>query len=189
MRIKIIFFAIFFLSLIFFSCSGDKELPKPLGHLRLTYAMPHFTDFAPPCPFTFQVAKFSQIKKKERNCSFNIYYPSLKATIYLTYEPIHQNLNALIDDAEKSVYEPHTSRASYIKPQLIIRPAESVYGTLYELGGNAALNYQFHLTDSTQHFLRGALYFNAYPNPDSLAPAKNYMLKNIEQLMETLVWE
>ncbi|MCT7904957.1 gliding motility-associated lipoprotein GldD [Candidatus Ornithobacterium hominis] len=182
-------FICFFLSLIFFSCSRGKELPKPFGHLRLAYAEPRFSNFEKPCAFKFQVADFSQIKNKERNCSFDIYYPRLKATIYLTYEPINQNLNALIDDAEKSVYEPHTSRASYIKPQLIIRPNEKVYGTLYELGGNAALNYQFHLTDSTQHFLRGALYFNAYPNPDSLAPAKDYMLKNIQHLMETLEWK
>lgn len=180
---------ILFLLIFLWSCNQVETMPKPFGNLRLSYENPVYTKFNTDCPFDFEVADFSIKQNKKEQCSFNIYYPKLKATVYLTYEPIHHNLTELISDAEKSVYEPHTSRASYIKPSLIVREEDKVYGTLYELGGNAALNYQFHITDSTQNFLRGALYFNAYPNPDSLAPAKNYMLSNIKHLMETLKWK
>ena len=40
----------------------------------------------------------------------------------------------------------------------------------FSLKGNTATANQFFVTDSVKHFLRGALYFNATPNEDSLRP-------------------
>ena len=56
---------------------------------------------------------------------------------------------------------------------------------LYKLEGNTASAIQFVLTDSTQYFFRGALYFNAAPNKDSIAPVLQFIEKDIIQLMET----
>ena len=177
----------FFSLILFISCKQDV-MPKPYGNLRLQYTQPEYRVYKGDCPFTFDFEKKALIKNKE-NCQFDIYYPTLKSTIYLTYEPIHNNLPELLKDSEKSVYEPHTAKATYIEPKIIVRENDKVFGTLYELGGDAALNYQFHLTDSTQNFLRGAVYFKAHPNPDSLAPAINYMKQNVMELMETLKWK
>jgi len=70
-----------------------------------------------------------------------------------------------------------------------MNPARNVYGVLYDIKGDAASNIQFIATDSTNHYLRGALYFRAAPNEDSLAPLVKFARKDIEHLIETLRWE
>ena len=60
---------------------------------------------------------------------------------------------------------------------------------MYEITGNAASPYQFIATDSTKHFLRAALYFNVYPNKDSLAPAFKFIKQDIVHLMESIEWK
>ena len=59
----------------------------------------------------------------------------------------------------------------------------------YEVGGNAASQSQFYLTDSTEHFLTGSLYFYAKPNYDSILPAAKYLEKDIRHIMETVKWK
>ena len=54
--------------------------------------------------------------------------------------------------------------------------------------GDAASNVQFFLTDSSQHFLRGALYFFNPPNPDSIAPVLQFVRGDIDHIAQTLVW-
>ena len=167
----------------------DDTIPKPYGNVRLQFPDAEYQDFNTECPFTFEYSTHAIKKTKDSLCAYDIYYPNLKATIYLTFEKIEKDeIRNLIVDAEKAVYEPHTSKAEYIEPKLIVRPKDRVYGTLYELGGESAMNYQFHVTDSVQNFLRGAVYFRSHPKPDSLAPAVDYIRKDVEHLMETLVW-
>jgi len=62
-------------------------------------------------------------------------------------------------------------------------------GNFYEVEGDAASQAQFYLTDSTSHFLTGAIYFEAKPNYDSILPAADYLKRDIRHLMETLKWE
>jgi hypothetical protein len=45
------------------------------------------------------------------------------------------------------------------------------------------------MTDSTNHFLRGALYFNFSPNNDSLRPVIEHLEADIQQLIESLEWK
>ena len=63
-----------------------------------------------------------------------------------------------------------------------------MYGILYDIHGNSASNLQFFVTDSSNHFLRGSLYFNAIPNSDSLQPIKEYIKEDLEVLMESVTW-
>ena len=64
-----------------------------------------------------------------------------------------------------------------------------LYGTTYHLKGqNVASTYQFWLTDSTSHFLRGALYIDVTPNNDSLAPVLTYLQEDIDHLIESVRW-
>jgi gliding motility-associated lipoprotein GldD len=60
---------------------------------------------------------------------------------------------------------------------------------MYEITGNAASHLQFHVTDSTKNFIKGALYFYAKPNYDSILPAVNYIKEDILHLVETLEWK
>lgn len=174
---------------LFVACK-DESIPKPYGNVRLEYAEANYIDFKTECPYIFEYSDRAQKKPKDSLCAYDLYYPKLKATIYLTYEEIgEEGIVSLIRDAEKAVYEPHTTKAEYIEPKLIVRPNEKVYGTLYALGGESAMNYQFHVTDSTKNFLRGAVYFRSHPKPDSLSPALDYIRKDVEHLMETIRWK
>jgi gliding motility-associated lipoprotein GldD len=81
-------------------------------------------------------------------------------------------------------------KASGIKQIVIKDNARKVYGLVYEINGlGTASPYQFYLTDSTRHFLRGALYFDVIPNNDSLAPVITYVKTDIQHLIETLRWK
>ena len=60
---------------------------------------------------------------------------------------------------------------------------------MYEITGNAASQIQFHVTDSTNNFIKGALYFYTKPNYDSVLPAVAYIKEDILQLVETLEWK
>jgi len=59
----------------------------------------------------------------------------------------------------------------------------------YDLKGNVASQSQFYVTDSTRHFLSGALYFETKPNYDSILPAINYIQKDMMHLIESLRWK
>ena len=82
------------------------------------------------------------------------------------------------------------SRASGIRNIAIKDPKRNLYGLIYEINGlGAASPYQFYLTDSTKHFIRGSLYFDVIPNNDSLAPVIDFVKTDIQHLFETFNWK
>ena len=168
--------------------SCDEEvLPKPKGYLSLTYPVQSYASIALERPYTFEVSKNTKIVEQP-NFWMQIKYPLLKASIEITYRPIKNNLNELLKEADKLVYK-HAIKAEGIQTQDFADAQKRVYGTMHEISGNAASQIQFHLTDSTKNFIRGALYFNTKPNYDSILPAVDYIKKDITRLMETLKWK
>ncbi|WP_103914224.1 gliding motility lipoprotein GldD [Halpernia humi] len=183
--LKNIFFACLFLILA--SC-GKKPLPKPSGELRLEYPAPKYQNFTSDCPFTFDYSNFSEIQDGKKKCWYYINYPKMKAKIFITYFPIQNDFNAHTKEAEKLVYE-HTIKASSIDTQSFSYPAKKVYGNFYQLQGETASNIQFYVTDSTKHFVTANLYFNTRPKPDSLAPAVDYIKKDMLHIIDTFKWK
>ncbi len=57
------------------------------------------------------------------------------------------------------------------------------------LSGEVPSQYQFFTTDSVDHFLRGALYFNTATQNDSLQPVIEFVRQDIMRLLNTLQWE
>jgi gliding motility-associated lipoprotein GldD len=112
----------------------------------------------------------------------------MKATIYLTYKSVNGNIDKLLRDAQKLTYE-HVIKADDILEQPFINTEKKVYGMFYRVGGNAATNSQFYLTDSTKHFLTGSVYFYAKPNYDSIMPAADYIKNDMQNLIESLKWK
>ena len=78
-------FVIGVLGLLLFSSCKDEVLPKPASYLRLDYPVAEYANFENKCPFTFEMNS-KAIIKGEKDCSFTISYPKMKATIYLTYK-------------------------------------------------------------------------------------------------------
>jgi hypothetical protein len=164
--LKIWAYALF--GIILLSCQ-DQVVVKPAALLR------------------FDLNEFARPEAKER-CALNLDYPFMGATVYLTYQGVNGDLTQLLSDAQKLTYD-HTIKATEILEQPRVDPQHEVYGMYYQIDGPAASHAQFYLTDSTRHFLTGALYFNTKPNFDSLYPAIHYVRKDIRRIMETLRWQ
>lgn len=179
---------LFYLASIIFtvSCKDDVQ-PKPKAMLRLDYPMAVYTESNMDCPYTFDQNTLSTIKEN-KDCSLVLDYPMMKGSIYLTYKPVNGNLDTLLVDAQKLSYE-HVRKADNIIDQPFVNPDDGVYGMFYEVSGNAASQSQFYVTDSTEHFVTGSLYFYAKPNYDSILPAAMYLQNDIRRIMETLRWE
>ncbi|MAO08939.1 MAG: gliding motility lipoprotein GldD [Alteromonas sp.] len=179
-------FGIFFLLLIFASC-GEDTVVKPSAMLRLQYPLPQYKKVTTNCPYSFEKNLIAQVEQKN-GCAINLNYPQMKATIYLTYQPVRENIEALLKDAQKLTYD-HTAKANEIFEQPRVDSIHKVYGMYYMINGDAATQSQFYVTDSTNHFLKGALYFEVKPNFDSIYPAVKYLRDDIRTLMETISWE
>lgn len=180
------FFVIFVLILMCSSCQ-ENVIIKPKAQLRLEYDKQSYERIVINCPYNFEKNKAAQLKLKE-NCWLNIEYPQLKATLYLTYRKIENNLRPLLQDAQKLTYD-HAIKATSILEQPRIDTINKVYGMFYIINGNAATPSQFYVTDSVNHFVTGALYFNVKPNFDSIYPAIVYLREDVRRLMESIKWD
>ena len=183
-QIVLVLFLIILFAVI--SCK-DNALPKPSSYLSLEYPEAEYAHFENQCPFEFDMNS-AAIIKGGKECQFRINYPKMKATIYLTYKPVSNNLNNLLRDAQKLTFE-HVIKADDIIEQPFLNPNKKVYGMFYKVNGNAATNAQFYVTDSLQHFMTGSIYFYAKPNFDSIMPATSYVQNDMQRLMETLQWK
>lgn len=170
----------------FVSCKKET-IPKPSSFLRLDYPIAEYDHFESDCHYTFNMNSDAIITEKG-NCNFEITYPKMKATIYLTYKPVNKNIDLLLRDAQKLTYE-HVIKADDILEQPYLNPEQRVFGMFYQVDGNAATNTQFYVTDSTKNFVAGAVYFYAKPNFDSIMPAASYIKNDVQNLMESLRWK
>jgi len=187
---------IFFLfAIVFFMSCGNEPMPKPKAFLRLEYPKPQYKEVNTNLPFTFKknsIANKIGVIKSSRNkktLGLEVTYPTIKATIFLTYKKIDaNNLQLLINDAQ-NITQSHARKADAITGQSFGNLEQRVYGMFYEVDGNVASQAQFYVTDSITHFLTGSLYFYVKPNYDSILPAADYLKKDIQHIMETLKWK
>lgn len=180
-----------FLSFFFFVCMScaDDPQPKPKAFLSMEYPVAEYETIQKDCPFVFEKNKWASLKKPagSKNCWLNLNYELLNGTIFITYQPVHNNLDSLLRDAQKLPLQ-HTIKADAIEGDIYTNTYNNTYGMFYEVSGNAASQAQFYLTDSIRHFLTGSIYFNAKPNFDSILPAAQYLKQDMRHLMETLEW-
>ncbi len=168
------------------SCKEDV-LPKPKAQLRLEYPLPMYETIVTDCPYSFDVSGDTDVKINGK-CWVNIDYHKLKASINMTYRPVENNLKELFLEAEKLTFN-HTIKADGISSTPYTNRERKVYGSIFEVTGNAASPIQFHVTDSTNHFITGAVYFDVQPNYDSIRPAINYLQNDIISMIESLEWK
>lgn len=180
---------IYILSLIVLASCSKDPLPKPSGELRLEYPTPEYQKWNADCAYSFEYSKFANLTDAgKKPCWYYLTYPKMKAKVFITYFPIENNFKDHVKEAEKMVYD-HTIRASAIDAQFFEYKDKRVFGNFYELKGQTASNLQFFVTDSTKNFVMGYLYFNSRPKPDSLAPAVEYVKKDLMHLIDTFEWK
>ena len=170
----------------------EVPIPKPAGYLRIDYPQKSWVQFRGDAPFTFEYPAYSVIIADSSKFSepywYNIFYPSFDATIHISYKEVNGNVGDYIEDSRELVYK-HTSRADGIDEILHLDTVNRRFGILYDIRGNVASSIQFFVTDSSSHFIRGALYFNTEPNRDSLNPVIAFIRTDIEHFIETIEWK
>lgn len=178
------------------ACNSNYTI-KPRGYFKIALPKKQYQKFdAAGYPYTFEYPVYANIikdslffeDKPENPYWINIDFPQFGGRIHVSYKEIGKNkFDSLVNDAFTMSYKQHTYRASAIESEAFETP-NGLHGVYFTLKGNAATANQFFITDSTKHFLRGALYFNATPNEDSLRPVNNFLKQDLEHLINTLQW-
>lgn len=183
-------------TLVIFSCN-NPYVPKEKGYQGVKFPAKKYQLFnTPNYPYQFEYPTYAKIDKevnyfgesKKSDAWINIQFPEFNGTIYVSYQKIQKNqLDTLISDTYRFA-NGHASKASYMEDSAFVT-SNGIHGVFFRIGGDVATTYQFFLTDSTQHFFRGALYFNTTPNEDSLAPYNAFLLKDVRQLVNSFRWK
>lgn len=137
----------------------------------------------------------------------NIDFPQYEARIFLSYKFIGGKANykvkmadgtyrdsSGINQFDKMVNDAfnltnkNEAVASSIKDSLMRTP-NNIFGVYFKVGGNAATARQFFLSDTTKNFIRGALYFGATPNADSIKPVQDFLTQDIHHMINTFRWK
>lgn len=179
-----------------FSCNGVYS-PKRRGYFKIDFPPHQYQAFdRPDFPYTFEYPVYAGVVRDssyfdtipENPYWINVDFPRFGARIYISYKQIGPNsFDKLKDDAYKMTFK-HTYKASSIEDSIINTP-NGVSGIFFKVGGNAATATQFFVTDSTHHFLRGALYFDTTPNEDSLKPVNIFLQEDVRHLINTFKWK
>lgn len=194
MMSRIIIFCLLIIAI--YSCNSDYTI-KQKGYFKIDLPEHKYVTFDKPgYPYTFEYPAYSNVvqdstffeDQPENPYWVNIEFPSLNGKIYISYKDVRKNkFDKLVDDAFKLTYK-HTTKATSIKDSLMRTP-NGITGIFFKVGGNAATARQFFITDSTTHFLRGALYFDSTPNADSLEIVNDFLEKDMKHLINTLRWK
>ena len=175
------------------ACDDTNPVPKPSTFLRTEFPEHTYRSYLSPQNFSFSLADLYMPKTFEQaktNYSVQeIDLGPLNGTLFLYYLrlPSKDSLSEIINFANDKVDE-HKIMADKIDFEQIIEPQKRVYGTFFELKGNVATNFQFYLTDSSQHFLRGEILLNCRPNYDSLRPTLQYLKTDLQTLIKSFKW-
>jgi gliding motility-associated lipoprotein GldD len=182
------------LAVFLFSSCEKNYLPKPLGYNRLELPPHEYKTLPDTLPYSFEYSKHARLLDDTTTISerywIEIYYPQLKADVHITYKNLNNDqklLKEFLNDAYVLTAK-HQIKASAID-EVITRTPSGKTAVIAELQGDVPSQFQFTITDSTTNFLRGALYFNTQVNNDSLAPAIDFMKKEMIHLINTVEWK
>jgi gliding motility-associated lipoprotein GldD len=174
--------------------SGCREtiIPRPRGYFRIDLPVRNYLTYNTDCPFTFEYPSYANISYdvgiNPEPCWMNIEFPAFKAKIYISYKSISGNLAEILKESHDFAYS-HSIKADAITEMPWLNRDCRVFGTLFDIKGNTASSVQFFMTDSIKNYLRGALYFAAQPNEDSLSPVIDFLRGDILHMVETLKWK
>jgi gliding motility-associated lipoprotein GldD len=185
---------------------GYFQIPLPQRAYQL------FDD--PSLPYRFEYPAYAKVvqdttyfdNNPENSYWRNIDFPQFKGRIFLSYKNIGgQSLykikqpngvyrdsmginifDKMVDDAF-TLTNKNNVVAQSITDSLIVTK-NGISGVFFKVGGEAATAKQFFLTDSVQHFIRGALYFDVTPNADSLKPVQEFLQADLEHIINTFEW-
>ena len=198
------------------SCNSNYTSKKE-GYFKIDFPKKQYTTFNEPgYPYTFEYPVYARIAKDSSYFAegaknpywINIEFPSFNGTIFVSYKKIGgtsvykvknpdgityrdsvgvNDFHKMVDDSYNLTYK-NDVKAYSIEDSVMHTPND-ITGVFFKVSGNVATAKQFFLTDTTRHFLRGALYFDATPNEDSLRPVNAFLQQDMKHLINTLKWK
>jgi gliding motility-associated lipoprotein GldD len=184
---------LFVISILISSCGSDYS-PKPRAYFKIDLPEKKYQNYSSNCPFSFEFPVYASVipdkNKDAKPCWMDVYYPQFNGRVHLSYQSFstRKQFDSLVEDARTFAFK-HTVKATAIDEAMISYPEKRVYGIYYSIDGNTASSVQFFLTDSTNNYLRGALYFNEQPRLDSIQPVLDFIKKDIDHMIKTFKWQ
>lgn len=195
-----------------FTACNSVYTSKKKGYFHIELPGHEYTSFdRPGFPYTFEYPVYASIVRDstyfdstpENDYWVNIDFPQFGAKIFLSYKIVGgsaiykvkqgdgtykdsagiNHFDNMVNDAF-NLTNKNEVVATSIRDSLFRNP-QGVTGVSFRVGGNAATARQFFFTDTTTHFLRGALYFSATPNADSIRPVQDFLQEDIDHLINT----
>jgi gliding motility-associated lipoprotein GldD len=184
---------LFVISILISSCGSDYS-PKPRAYFKIDLPEKNYQNYSSDCLFSFEFPVYASVipdkNKDAKPCWMDVYYPQFNGRVHLSYQSFstRKQFDSLVEDARTFAFK-HTVKATAIDEAMISYPEKRVYGIYYSIDGNTASSVQFFLTDSTNNYLRGALYFNEQPRLDSIQPVLDFIKKDIDHMIKTFKWQ
>jgi gliding motility-associated lipoprotein GldD len=201
---------------VFFAACNSTYTSKKKGYYKIDLPEHKYVAFdRPGFPYSFDYPAYASIiqystyfdSNPENPYWINIDFPSMGARIFLSYKIIGgkafykikqpdgtykdssapNRFDKMVNDAF-NLTNKNEAVATSIKDSLIYTK-NGISGVYFKVGGNAATARQFYLSDTSTNFLRGALYFDATPNADSLKPVLDFLQADMERLINSFKWK
>jgi gliding motility-associated lipoprotein GldD len=208
------FFSLIVIALIV-SCNSTYTSKKE-GYYKIDFPERAYTTFNDPTyPYTFEYPVYARVDKDSSYFDslsknpywINIDFPSFNGKIFISYKNIggtsvykvkipgggyrdsigKNDFEKMVNDSYNLTYK-NDVKAYSIEDSVMHTP-NGLTGIFFRLSGNVATAKQFFLSDTLHHFLRGALYFDATPNEDSLRPVNAFLQQDMKHIINTMKWK
>lgn len=214
-RLPVAYCILILACLIFTTSCNSPYTSKRNGYYKINFPERKYVKFEnEKFPYSFEYPVYATIEKAadyfdsshDNPYSINIDFPTFHGKIYISYKTVGgksdykiKGANGYKDsagintfdnmkaDAFKLTYK-NDVKAYSIEDSVMHTPA-GLTGIFFRLSGSVATAKQFFMSDTTRHFLRGALYFDATPNEDSLKPVNDFLEEDMKHLINTLQWK
>ncbi|MFN5423687.1 MAG: hypothetical protein ACK5AO_10500 [bacterium] len=206
-----IFGSVFIITLLLLLSCNSNYTPRPKGYHHIDFPERGYQVFDEAgYPYAFEYPVYATISREKDTTGnspywINVDFDQFKARIYISYKSIggksvykiktvdgykdsiiKNTFEGLREESYKMTYK-HSIKASGI----VDSPFVSTFGSsgmYFYVAGEAATSRQFYITDTSRHFLRGALYFDVTPNSDSISVVSDFIEKDMRHLIETFKW-
>ncbi len=204
-----------FLLSFLLSCNSPYTSKKK-GYYKIDFPKHEYVKFdTPGFPYSFEYPAYANVVRdstyfdssSQNPYWININFPGFNGKIFISYKiiggtsvyKIKTPSGGYTDSLGKNTFENMVNDSynltykndikAYSIEDSLMRTPNNISGIFFRLAGSVATAKQFFLSDTTHNFLRGALYFDATPNEDSLRPVNAFLQEDMKHLINTLRWK